>query len=591
MEQGLTTFEELVIAPRVFQVPIYQRNYSWKEPQLEDLWNDLFYLGESKRHYFGTVLLKTTDKIKAAGELEKEFEVYEIIDGQQRLTTTLILLREIIVQLEKVYGESVPEDIQGELRDLKNSYLNYKGVYKLELLGEDKEFFKKVIEGEEYPDEILTPSQRRLRKGSVFYRNKLNEIKAENPANFKNFLIELKDKIENLEIIKYGVENQSDAVLIFETVNDRGIDLSRLDKTKSFLMHMVYLSEPEDAEQYLKQLNERFSNVFRYFEKIKDTDRGKNLDEEKIQRYHFVTFEAGGNRDTSYNYLDFLKRKIREKYRRGDRQGCLKYALKYARDLEKAFYAATEVITYNAPDELGLLLEKLYTQRSVAIFYPLLIAIWMKYRDQRDKIKEILRLIEILAFRVHGIGRRRSNTGETRVYRMAYKIHREGQKFNETKQELKYITRHYEGDENFEKNLKAENFYQRIRKRGQKYLLFEYEKYLREKAKEPLEINLQQILSNDFQIEHIWSRNAKIVSEELKEIHEQYKDRLGNLTLASRSWNAHWGNKSFDVKRDEYQGSSLRVQKKLSSFTNWGKEQIEEREERVRKFAMERWRI
>jgi uncharacterized protein with ParB-like and HNH nuclease domain len=60
MERGLTVFKDLIIGDRLFQVPIYQRNYSWEEKQWDDLWNDLLYLGSDKRHYFGTLLLKTT---------------------------------------------------------------------------------------------------------------------------------------------------------------------------------------------------------------------------------------------------------------------------------------------------------------------------------------------------------------------------------------------------------------------------------------------------------------------------------------------------------------------------------------------------
>jgi len=77
----------------------------------------------------------------------------------------------------------------------------------------------------------------------------------------------------------------------------------------------------------------------------------------------------------------------------------------------------------------------------------------------------------------------------------------------------------------------------------------------------------------------------------LLEIHEQYKDKLGNLTIASKSWNSKWGNNPFDVKRKGYENSILRVQKELSDFNKWGKEQIEERESGIIKFALRKWKI
>ena len=58
MKGNLVTLNNFLIGPRLFDIPVYQRNYAWEEDNLEDLWEDLYYLDTSKRHYFGTVLLK-----------------------------------------------------------------------------------------------------------------------------------------------------------------------------------------------------------------------------------------------------------------------------------------------------------------------------------------------------------------------------------------------------------------------------------------------------------------------------------------------------------------------------------------------------
>jgi len=273
MERGLTNLKDLVIGDRTFQIPIYQRNYSWEQKHWDDLWNDLVYLKSDKRHYFGTLLLRKAKEHKKSGL--KSFEVHEIIDGQQRIATVSILLREIISQLEGINNEGIDE----ELKRLNEDYLRYKDVYKLELLGNDKEFFREyIINNIEFPDEILTPSQKRLRGAKSFFRKNLEELKTTLPSDeFKDFLLELKQKIDNMEIIRYEVENDADAVLIFETVNDRGKPLTNLEKTKSFLMHAIYLSAPEEPDGYLNQVNNSFSNIFRWFEEIIDTERGRNL--------------------------------------------------------------------------------------------------------------------------------------------------------------------------------------------------------------------------------------------------------------------------------------------------------------------------
>lgn len=368
MERGLTNLKDLVIGDRIFQIPIYQRNYFWEEKHWDDLWTDLVYLKAGKKHYFGTLLLRKTERFKKSGL--KSFEVYEIIDGQQRIATVLILLRETMSQLNGINDDEIKE----ELERLKEDYLKYRDVYKLELLGSDEEFFRKyIMDDEEYPDETLTPSQRRLKEAKLFFRKKTGDLKeASTPDEFRGFLLEFKQKIDNMEIIRYEIENDADAVLIFETVNDRGKPLTNLEKTKSFLMHAIYLSALEEPGGYLNQVNNSFSNIFRWFEEIIDTERGRNLREDDIQRYHFVIYEPISEK-LSYQYLIFLKRRIRDLYRR-DTQECLNYALEYTKDLEKAFFTLKEIITFKKENRAGELLTKIFTLERVANFFHLLIA-------------------------------------------------------------------------------------------------------------------------------------------------------------------------------------------------------------------------
>lgn len=589
MERGLSTLNSLIIGDRIFRIPVYQRHYSWDRKQWEDLWNDLMYLRSGKKHYFGTLLLKSSGKRKTTGM--KVFDVYEIIDGQQRITTALIFLNEILSQLDAISDE----DLKDDLEKLKEDYLKYKDVYKLELMGDDEEFFRRnIVDDEEYPDEILTPSQKRLMKAKLYFREKLGELKTTLALDkFKNLLFELKQRIDDMEIIRYHVENDADAVLIFETVNDRGKPLTNLEKTKSFLMHAIYLSAPEEIEGYLRQANESFFDVYRWIEEINGTRRGRNLEEDDVQRYHFIIYEteAKGSRDISHEYLDFLKNRVRRLYRKDEKQ-CLKYVLKYTKDLRKAFYALKEIITFEGENRIGELIKKLFVLERVANFYPLLIATWIRFREEKEKMEGILSLIETIAFRVYAIGRRRADTGESWVYNLAYKVHSENLGYNEIIAELRSLIRYYEDDTDFKRDLKVENFYSRVSTRDKKYLLFEYEKFLRQKGLEPLDIKLDDILTLDFEIEHVWASDpSKLkLSEGMKETHEKYRDRLGNLTLASKSWNSSWGNKPFDIKRKQYRNSNLRVQRDLSDLTGWGKDQIEERESGIVEFASERWK-
>lgn len=591
MEKGLTSLKDFFIGDRAFEIPVYQRNYSWEEKQCDDLWNDLFYLKPGKKHYFGTILIKRANKTKEQGL--KSFEIFELIDGQQRISTILMVLREIITQIGSLDD---PEFREG-LEKLEEDYLKYGHVYKLDLMGEDKEFYRDyIINNKDFPAQILTPSRKRLKDAKTFFKNKFESIKEDKETNeFKKFLMEHKKKIDDMDIIRYEVENDADAVLIFETVNDRGKLLTNLEKTKSFLMHAVYLSETDNLDDSLEKINNSFTEIFRWFEDIKTTERGKNLREDDVQRYHFTIYEKMPKKmkTSSYNHIDFIKDKIKNLYRTNEIQS-LKYALEYTEDLRSAFFALQEIITYSEKDLIGKYLEKIFALDRVANFYPLLIAAWIKYRNKiysETEIQHLLKIIEVASFRIYAIGKRKSNTGESLLHTMAYDVHINDISFQELEHRLLFnLIHNYQDDRNFRNNLISENFYNRVGKADIKYLLYEYGSSICEQL---LDYDLNSILTPDFQVEHIMPNNPSKLGlnpEELQQ-HEQSKDQAGNLTIAHKDWNAHWGNRPFKEKKDEYKKSGIMIQYCLSEFEEWGTEQIKGRENRIISYALQRWAI
>ena len=99
MDSGEKSFSEIVPGDRKFQIPRYQRDYSWDDSQLEDLWRDLETVhGTNKPHFMGTVLVRRSD-IDGNETSRRRQTVYDIIDGQQRITTLQILLHVLFEQL------------------------------------------------------------------------------------------------------------------------------------------------------------------------------------------------------------------------------------------------------------------------------------------------------------------------------------------------------------------------------------------------------------------------------------------------------------------------------------------------------------
>ena len=607
LEKGVYTFERLVLGRICFEVPEYQRHYAWDERQWEDLWNDLFYLDyPDKRHYFGTIILmkKPGYKRTVHGEM---FEQFEIVDGQQRIATTLILIKEIIRQLKQLEFPNI--------RRLEEDYLKYKNIYKLELLGDDREFFRKYIIGEEEPPEILTPSQDRLIRAKQFFKRKLEEIKESLPPDeYQKWLMELLDKIIAMEIMVYPIEETGEAARMFELVNDRGKALTNLEKTKSYLMYMVYLTAPKERlEDLLHDINVDFGNIFRWLMEIQRSEFGQELDEDDIQRYHFIifadeetlrippTFEYSYTRmEAAPIYLDILKRYIRRMYQ-SDEEKCLKMILDYVKDLTSAFSALRDILTYDEDDEVKEWLERIFLLRRVANFYPLLIACWIKFKNDKDRLINVLKLIEIMVFRAYAVVRRRADAGRSALYDLAYKVHRDLIDYHGLIRELKDLIQNLAGDWLFERSLRAPDFYEKHKRSTDdiRYLLYEYERFLRESCGERLEFTLREIFSRDkygrpeYEIEHIWPRDPSLLglSDEERKEHEECVNKLGNLTLATKGWNRSMGNKPFNEKREKYKDSSLRVQRELASYETWGRKQIEERENKIVKFALSRWSV
>jgi hypothetical protein len=309
-----------------------------------------------------------------------------------------------------------------------------------------------------------------------------------------------------------------------------------------------------------------------------------------VQRYHSIIYSLGKRVKDTQN-LNELKKKILE-LSRDNEEECLRFVINYSRDLENTFLALKQIITYSYQDNVKSLIEKIFFSR-IANFLAILVAAWIKFGDEKNKVVTILSLIEIAQFRIYAVGKKRQDVGERTLYDLALNLYQDKIDYKKLETELKKFINEYQDTKNFEINLRAANFYARVDPKDQKYLLYEYEEFLKKEARETIPSNLKYILSADVQVEHILPQSsAKLnLDEAQRKIHEKYKDRLGNLTIATQSWNASWGNSPFEIKKAQYQDSSFRVQRELASNDTWSQEQIDDRQNKIIEFALSRWKI
>ena len=212
---------------RCFKIPPYQRAYSWDKRNLEVFFNDLEEQVKrgDKYYYLGHFLFE-----QIGGE------EYAIIDGQQRLTTTIIFIS-CIFKLLKI---NCPKSFMLDYQTIK--YLNFNEIEKLRTVEYDALYFQQsVIRQLELKDcdKPETASQLRIEDAIKFFLLKLNTKKEDE-------LILYFKVLTDAQITTHVVEDKPQAVQIFEFQNDRGKGLTNLERLKSFFMHQIYLESTKE---------------------------------------------------------------------------------------------------------------------------------------------------------------------------------------------------------------------------------------------------------------------------------------------------------------------------------------------------------
>ncbi len=208
-----TTLEKF-FAQKKFRIPPYQRDFAWQLENVDDLWDDIKDALDSRTsHYLGTFVL-------AKGNVDG---AYNLVDGQQRLTTITMLLHALIACLPErdkiVASDRYLQDRAGQRR--------------LTLQTENDTFFKDLTEGK--PVTPINGGQRRLQRAFV----RIGELVGQLPSEGEDGPLRWTEEIGKLNVLEFVEDSEGDAIRIFETVNDRGKPLTTTEKIKSFLIVAV----------------------------------------------------------------------------------------------------------------------------------------------------------------------------------------------------------------------------------------------------------------------------------------------------------------------------------------------------------------
>jgi uncharacterized protein with ParB-like and HNH nuclease domain len=233
------TFRQLLGNGLRYRVPPFQRDYSWTEDEWDDLWQDLQDLSQSdgeSAHYMGYLVLQSSDN--------KQFD---IIDGQQRITTISILILAALAYLQDLIAAGLDaEDNTKRKQQLQSSYIGYLDPVtlvarpKLELNRHNNRFYQTyLVPLERLPQRGLNASEHQLRKTFNWFKERIKSFCGATENSGKNLATFLEELVDKLFFTVITVTDELNAFKVFETLNARGVRLSATDLLKNYLFSVI----------------------------------------------------------------------------------------------------------------------------------------------------------------------------------------------------------------------------------------------------------------------------------------------------------------------------------------------------------------
>lgn len=624
---------QLRTLPEIFEgnffcIPDYQRGYAWDEKQIDELLKDIDHLlldTSAVRHYTGTLVLSLN---------KDQSNQYHIVDGQQRLTTLVIFFKCISLFADREDKESI-----GTKYLKRGDIGNDQFVLKLNL--DTNKFFEKVILSDRNLENcpITLESHERLLNAHDLIHKWLTQ-KTSSGVLITQILNVLE---ERLGFLVYSPVEDAETGIMFEVINNRGKQLSELEKVKNYL---IYCSIKLSAFSLRDDITEHWSDILQSLNKAKKTSPNE---ESSFLRYCLVVFFKMNKTDSQYGY-DVLKDRIKI-------DQCLQSSEKKNQTITKLQdfiqFLKLSAKWYEhlyAPNYVGLdkaiqpLIENIRAQNVHASIMPLFLALLLKNKGKGEMLERHLQLLETLNFRVYIANGMtfRKDTGQGDLYQYASRyyygsllnsfIAEENRVVGKTTltnddQALEYLlvsfTQNLAHDGWFEASfyLDGKSSFDFYGWRGLRYFLMNYESSLQPNKT----INIDKILksrssgkTNDYlSVEHLWAtENRNFDGQNCREVDRYQKRRLGNFVLLELRLNIQGTNDDAWVKADRYldgfeqeaptdlyhvrlAGKSVRktfntmsdVKKTINYYSDFYSEIIDEQEERYIKFAMKRWSL
>jgi hypothetical protein len=592
-----------ILAPRLLNVPAYQRGYAWGSTQLEEFWEDLDLLNLGQRHYTGTVVLQQGRGIAYDEDREIPLGVFEVVDGQQRLTTCILLLHRLFGHLEQLGDADAP----AQRRRLLTACISGVRRPKLQLGPDLAPYWQDVVLGGYQPiDPPTLATQRRLSQAGTYFDRRIEEQRAVlSDDDFRRWLRQLAGKVTgSLQFTIYTVGDEAEAGVIFETLNQRGKDLTELEKVKNYLLFLATRLPDARREELGSLVNESWKRIF--------TNLGSadlaTTHEDQLLRAHWLATQ--NPRQLDWRQAKSVKERFHRRRYANDLDLLFTEVSAYARSLREASAAYRDVVVdsleaFGAYGDLAGDVRRVSRQLRqagvVAVFAPLLLAGRLRFPTDGQAYGSLVDLCERYSVRVYLVAERRSNAGQTRLYTLAHDLYQSGNLQAALSGLTERIAYFASDQELFSELINVRrNWYA---KPGHKYFLYQYELHLLNGVAPALPF--EHFTSSEFRsstTEHILPQTPEDscwLDRFSESDRGELTHALGNLSLTYD--NSVYSNYCFARKRDGvvapsgrpacYTTSSLKQEQELATYEDWTPQTVTDRQSRLADWAMQRWAI
>lgn len=634
MQSELLSLSKIFVEA-IFRIPDYQRGYAWQEKQIKDFWTDIQQLAEGKNHYTGVLTLEPVDEPSYSrwdDDLwiikSKKYAPLYVVDGQQRLTTAILLMQGILDKMtdaDRLNFTSRADIRKKFIFESKDEGISRSYIFGYEKDNPSDEYLKREIFGETSEqhatvDETIYTNN--LRTAKQFFSERLAPMSMEEVESLYTKLT------QHLQFNIFYIEEELDVFVTFETMNNRGKLLSHLELLKN---RLIYLSTKVDADaeekvRLRRTINESWKTVYHYLGKT----QARVLEDDIFLRTHFLMYFGGrlpkvmrpadDPNESAINIRRYLADDFYKDYLLDDIFSPKKLTLdsngdrlslaelhRYSLDIKE-----TVTLYYNvfAPNESSFSSEEkiLLAQMNRLTWYParLFAVTLMQAEPIVQKRVSTLDSLERFSFLYKF---RPGAFSDIPVEQMALKI-KNGELTSEE------VRRKFESQCDY--FVKSSDFLDSLQSIGKdrgyygwnplRYFMFEYEQWLRLRSKTVRNtLDWEEFRKEDYEvdhktIEHIYPQTP--TSAYWKDRFNKFtikernilRNSLGNLLPLSQPKNASLGNKSFTDKKGNateqvgYKYGCL-SEVQVAELADWTPIEIVRRGVKLLEFLETRWRV